>query len=199
MRERLYSLILTLALCTVSSFEAYAQRNLVKPRMTRVYMFGFGASFIDSVSCQTQLQQIDSAWMDAHGMLADRSLYSLQLQSYMEQTKGVKSPVCTVFFGKKESKMQKLWAKVKRRYEGVQNLIHEVLPADSFRLVAEEYRPIIITEEPEKRDGVKFQVELPTVGDVIEGAVQSGVDAALKQADKKASKTRQEIRKGKKQ
>lgn len=147
MRERLYSLLLTLTLCAAFSCEANAQYRLVKPKVTRVYMFAFGASFIDSVSCQTQLQLIDSAWVDARGMLVDRSLYSLQLQSYLEQTKGVKSPVCSVFFGKKESKMQKLWAKVKRRYEGVQNLIHEVVPADSFRLAAEEYREIIIGDE----------------------------------------------------
>ena len=147
MRERLSCLLLTLILCAAFSCEAYAQHRLVRPKMTKVYMFGFGASFIDSVSCQTQLQMIDSAWVDAHGMLADRSLYSLQLQSYLEQTKGVKSPVCTIFFGKNERKMQKLWAKVKRRYEGVQNLIHEVVPIDSFRLAAEEYREIIIGGE----------------------------------------------------
>lgn len=114
------------------------------PQMQRVYMFGFGASLTDSIACQTQVQAIDSAWLDSHKLLVDRSLYSIQLQFHLEQNEGVKNPICTIYFDKNERKLRKLWAKLKRRYESEPQIKLRQLDADRFRFKAEQYNPIIM-------------------------------------------------------
>ena len=120
------------------------------PRVQRVYMFGFGASLIDSVACQTQVQAVDSAWLDYHDLLVDRSLYSIQLQFYIEKTEGVKTPICTVFFGKNERRVRKQWSKIKRRYEADSSIKLRQIDADRFSFKAEEYHPIIIGDGTEE-------------------------------------------------
>ena len=144
MRNRRYGLLLVFMLLAGVVGMVNAQK---KPEMKSIYMFGFAASFSDSVSCQTQVQRMDSAWLDNHGFLIDRSLYSLQLQSYVEQMEGVKNPVCTIFFNKKERRIRKLWQKLKKRYDAEQNLIHRDVPVEKFSFKPEEYRPVIIGDE----------------------------------------------------
>lgn len=117
-----------------------------EPRVQKVYMFGFGASLTDSVACQTQVQAVDSAWLDTHDLLIDRSLYSIQLQFYVEQNEGVKNPICSVFFNKNERKVRKQWSKIKRRYEADPNVKLRQIAEDKFRFKAEEYRPVVVEE-----------------------------------------------------
>ena len=119
------------------------------PQMQRVYMFGFGASLTDSIACQTQVQAIDSAWLDAHKLLVDRSLYSIQMQFHLEQNEGVKNPICTIYFDKNERKLRKLWAKLKRRYESEPQIKLRQLDADRFSFKAEQYNPIVIGDPTE--------------------------------------------------
>lgn len=118
-----------------------------EPKMKPIYIFGFAASFTDSVACQTEIQRLDSAWIDSHGFLVDRSLYSLQLQMHMEQEEELSNTVSSVFFSTSERKMQRLWAKLRRKYEAAQNLNYHVTPADKFRFTAEEYRPAVSYDE----------------------------------------------------
>jgi len=114
--------------------------------MQRVAMFGYAISFKDSVVCQTDIQTIDSAWIEpAHKFLVDRSLYSLQLQMYMEQ-QGHKNAVCTIFFDKNPRKLQRMWRKVHKRSQKMDGLRYQALPVSAFRLKAEEYRPVIIED-----------------------------------------------------
>lgn len=120
-----------------------------EPKMKPVYMFGFAASFTDSIACQTVVQRVDSAWLDSHGFLVDRALYSLQLQMYMEQEEHLSGTIATVFFSSSERKMQRLWAKMRRKYDAAQNLIFHITPADKFKFIAEEYRPAVTLDTPE--------------------------------------------------
>ncbi len=110
-----------------------------KPVKQRIYMFGFAASFTDSVACQTTVQQLDSAWLDEHKFLMDRALYSLQLQYHMEHVQQVKNPVCTVFFGRSAKRVQRLWNKMQRRYQKEEGLSYRILPEDGFKFVVEEW------------------------------------------------------------
>lgn len=141
--------LLIALLCIVLS--ASAAR---KPEMTRIYMFGFAASFVDSVAYQTDIQQIDSAWIEpVHKFLVDRSLYSLQLQYYLESAEGRKNTICTVFFDKNPRKLQKRWSKVNRRYEKVDDIRLMSLPAERFKFKAEEWKQITIEETPATSSG----------------------------------------------
>ena len=118
-----------------------------EPRMTRVYMFGFAASLTDSTAYQTDIQTIDSAWIDpVHKFLVDRALYSLQLQYHVETEEHHKNTVCTIFFNTNPRKIQRKWAKVRKRYEKDPVLRFQILPNERFSFKAEEYRPVIIGE-----------------------------------------------------
>ena len=114
--------------------------------MKRVYIFGFSASLTDSTAFQTDIQVLDSAWIDAHKFLLDRALYSLQLQSHVEAQEHHKNTICTIYFNTKPRKLQRKWAKVKKRYEKDPALKYEILPRERFAFKAEEYRPVIIGE-----------------------------------------------------
>ena len=114
-----------------------------EPKMQPVYIFGFAASFTDSVACQTTVQRVDSAWLDNHGFLVDRTLYSLQLQMYMEQNEHMANAICSVFFSRSERKMRRLWEKMQRTYEASQAVIFHVTPEEKFHFRAEEYRPVV--------------------------------------------------------
>lgn len=115
--------------------------------MQRVYMLGFAISFKDSVACVTEIQPIDSAYLDAaHHFLLDRSLYSLQLQIHMERA-GYKNAICNVFFDKKPMKLQRVLRKIHKRYERDASFHLKDLPVGEFRFKAEEYRPVLTEEE----------------------------------------------------
>jgi len=142
-RQRRKTIVLLVAAVLCCCLSANAEK---RPKMRRVYMFGFAASFTDSVACQTTIQPVDSAWLDDHGFLIDRSLYSLQLQYYMEHEEGVKNATPTVFFHKKQRKLNRLWEKVNKRYMAAQELILHEVPEEKFRFKCEEYRPVTIEE-----------------------------------------------------
>lgn len=119
-----------------------------KPEVRSVYMFGFAASLTDSTAYQTEVQKIDSAWIDpTHKFLMDRALYSLQLQYYMETDMHRKNTVCTVFFDQNPRKLQRKWAKVNKRYLKDTTLDYQILPKDRFAFKAEKYVEPTIGEE----------------------------------------------------
>ena len=165
MRNRLLSTLLLVLMLAVGTASA-AQKE---PRVQKVYMFGFGASLTDSLARQTQVQVVDSAWIDAHKLLVDRMLYSIQLQFYLEQNEGMKNPLCTIYFDTNERKVNKLWHKIKKRYESEPTLKYAEVPATQFRFTAEQYRPVI-TEEP------------------TDAAVKTEAPKQTKKTDKKAAK-----------
>lgn len=172
-RERIHAALLAVAFMAV----CVAAQAAKEPRMKAVYIFGYGASLTDSLVCQTQVQRVDSAWLDAHDLLVDRSLYSIQLQFYLEQRQGLTSPVCAVFFGTNERRMRKQWAKMKRRYEREAALRYRELTDGEFAFTPEEYKPIINGEDE---------------------ATEVEQTPQREKAGKKAAKSQKEIRKGKK-
>lgn len=137
-------------LCCLVSLSASAAtpegKEKNEPVARRMAMMGFALSFSDSVACLTDVQVLDSIWLDARKFLVDRSLYSLQLQMHLEK-KGYKNTICSVFFDKNPRKLQRLWRKMHKRYAGGTDLRYHDVPEHDFRFRAEEYRPIITLEE----------------------------------------------------
>lgn len=130
-----------------------------KPEVKRVYMFGFAASLIDSTAFQTDIQTIDSAWIEpSHKMLVDRALYSLQLQYHMETEEHRKNTVCSIFFSTNPRKLQRKWAKVKKRYEKDPLLSYQILPQERFAFKAEQYLEPIIGDEVFMPDSTRTTV-----------------------------------------
>ena len=62
------------------SYSATQAKNVVEKK---AYMFGFSASFNDSIVYFTNIQEVDSVWFtQKKSMLAGRSHYSNQLREY---------------------------------------------------------------------------------------------------------------------
>ena len=132
--------VLFIILCSLFISEAlWAQgtpATAAKARRQQMYMFGVAASMRDSVAYITDLQNIE-AYVYANGFLADRSLYSLQLNNFMVGKKNSENMTCAVFFSKSKSKAEKKFQKVRKKYRDKHNIFMEPLGKDVFRFVTE--------------------------------------------------------------
>lgn len=94
------------------------QNAEAKVKQKPVYMFGFAISFTDSVGYMTDVQYLDSTYVDTKTkFLIARNMYSVQLQQYLQKNEGCKHPVTSVFFGTKKEKVEKKRQSVRQRYE----------------------------------------------------------------------------------
>lgn len=88
----------------------------IKP-IDKMYMFGFSASFKDSIVYFTDIQAVDSAWIDTKTkFLQGRELYSEQLKNHLATNLNESNRTCIVMFAKKRSKLEKKYLKLKRLY-----------------------------------------------------------------------------------
>lgn len=85
--------------------------------MPRVYMFGFCASFTDSTVYFTNVQAVDSAWMDTKTkFLLGRDNYSYQLRDYFTYNQNMPNRTCIVMFGEKKKDVEEKYMKLKKKY-----------------------------------------------------------------------------------
>lgn len=86
-------------------------------RMPRVYMYGFSASFTDSTIYFTNVQAIDSVWIDTKtDFLLGRENYSIQLKNMLANERGEKNRTCVVFYGTSKGKVEKDLVKLRKKY-----------------------------------------------------------------------------------
>ena len=103
--------VLSLALMLPSLTTAKVK---VVPRM---YMFGFAASFNDSIVHFTEIQAVDSVWIDAKTkFMAGRENYSYQLRDYLAERVQMPHRTCVVFYNQDRQKLEKEYLKMKRIY-----------------------------------------------------------------------------------
>ena len=56
-----------------------------KPKQTKLYIFGVSMNFTDSLTYMTDIQTLEHAYVDSKtGFMYDRSIYSQQLQIWIE-------------------------------------------------------------------------------------------------------------------
>lgn len=104
-------ILLMAAICLIGTMIAVA--DLVP---TKIFIYGFSASFNDSTVYMTEIQEVDSAWVDMRtGFLYSRDLYSNQLSHYMNEL-GVPTPTCIVTFEKDRKSAEKKFMKLRKRY-----------------------------------------------------------------------------------
>jgi len=102
-------------------------------RLTPVYMFGFVSSFNDSTVYFTDIQLVDTAWIDSKTrFLYSRENYSFQLRDHM-QAAGVDHPTCTVFFAEKRKDIEKRYLKMKKRYTAKGDYIVKYIEGNTFK------------------------------------------------------------------
>ena len=106
MKSLRYILLLAVTLLTV---EASAKLELTD----NIYMFGFSASFKDSIIYTTDIQNPQGLWLDTkHDYLINRDEYSHQLKEYLTDKLQQPNRVCMVFFYTKKKKAEKEYLKL---------------------------------------------------------------------------------------
>lgn len=109
---KLYKYILmTLLFCVTMGAEA----KRVQPK--HMYMFGFAASFKDSVVYMTEIQDVQGAWYDTKSkFLLGRDHYSSQLKEHFKEKLQMSDRVCMVIFAKSIKKAEKKYLKLRKKY-----------------------------------------------------------------------------------
>ena len=106
-------ILFTLLLAVAMPTEMQAKK-VMKPIM---YMFGFSASFQDSIIYMTDVQEVKNVWYDSKDkFLLGREHYSSQLKNYLENTKQQPNRVCVVMFAETRKDIEKLFIKMRKEY-----------------------------------------------------------------------------------
>lgn len=107
----------------ITLFVAFALVMVLMPAtaknrmIPKAYMFGFVASFNDSVVFFTDIQQVDSVWVnDKKGFLAGRSSYAYQLRDFFNKSFNMPNRTCIVVSDPDRKKVEKKYAKLKKIY-----------------------------------------------------------------------------------
>lgn len=121
----------------VIGINTYARnKNTTGP--TKVYMFGFSASFNDSLVYITDIQAVDSVILEPKTeFLVGRTAYGNQLQFFLTDHKERPNTTCVVFFDKKLENIRKKYNKVMKRYKNNDATILKTLTQEEFRFVPE--------------------------------------------------------------
>ncbi len=86
------------------------------PNARTIYIYGFAASFNDSTVYFTELQKVDSAYIDSKTkFLYGRENYSFQLQDFLDQ-KGWKHAVCITSYGLTKKEAEKKFLYLRKKY-----------------------------------------------------------------------------------
>lgn len=102
-----------------------------KMKCTPIYIFGTATSFTDSIVYITDIQILDSAWLDdKYDFMVKRNEYSNQLRNYFTD-KGQSARTCHVEFATTEKKILKKYARLRKNLKGTKkhpkhNIIREV-------------------------------------------------------------------------
>ena len=104
-------MLLTLLVSVAMGAEA---KQVQVPHM---YMFGFAASFKDSVVYMTEIQDVQKVWYDKKTkFLLGRDIYSSQLQEHFKEKMQMPDRVCVVVFAKSLKKAENKYLKLRKKY-----------------------------------------------------------------------------------
>lgn len=114
-----------------------ALQSFAIERPTTLYVYGFSASFNDSTVYLTEIQQLDSAWVNKRtGFLYSRENYSYQLKTYL-LNQGVVNPTCIISFAKTRKEIEKKYESLKKRYmKNAGSFIVKTLSPQDFKFEA---------------------------------------------------------------
>lgn len=126
-----FAVFLLISMCAANVVSAKGQLT------PDVYIFGFSASFQDSIVYITEVQKLDSAWIDSKTkFLLSRENYSYQLKNYLNNKLNMAHRTCIVMFATKKKDIEKKYAKLKSKYDSTKNKNKydiRVLNADMFK------------------------------------------------------------------
>jgi hypothetical protein len=134
MNIKRYLLCAIMLSVTMTITAAYKAKN--------IYMYGFAASFNDSTVYFTEVQQLDSAYIDSKTkFLFSRQNYSYQLRDYLAEN-GFPNATCVTFFALTRKEAEKKYLAFRKRYLEGNNYTIKYLKESEFK-----YIPIKAAEE----------------------------------------------------
>jgi hypothetical protein len=113
-------------------------------KQTPTYLFGIVISLTDETIYMTDIQLVDSAFIDEKkGFLYGRDSYSYQLREYMKST-GYENPTCITSFAKTRKAIEKKYVKFRKAFskELKEDSTLKFIDSNTFA-----YKPIIIRDE----------------------------------------------------
>lgn len=88
-------------------------------QVPHMYVFGFAASFKDSVVYMTEIQDVQKAWYDTKTkFLLGRDNYAAQLKEHFATKMQQRDRICVVVFAKTMKKAEKKYLKLRKKYIG---------------------------------------------------------------------------------
>jgi hypothetical protein len=86
-------------------------------KVPKMYMFGFSASFQDSIIYMTDVQEVEGAWYETKSkFLLGRQHYSYQLKDFLANTRQQPNRVCVVMFALTRKEAEKKFIKLRKEY-----------------------------------------------------------------------------------
>ncbi len=120
-------------LAFVCSFSSASAKVICVPKL---YAFGFSASFNDSIVYFTDIQVIDSAWInDKTKFLISRDNYSYQLKNYFTSI-GQEHRTCVISFALTRKEIEKKYKKMKEKYVKAGNFSIKNVSKNDFHFAA---------------------------------------------------------------
>lgn len=120
----------TMAIAAVLTTTAAMAKNKCVPK---VYAFGFAASFNDSTVYFTDIQEIDSVWInDKTKFMLERNNYSGQLKTYLNE-QGKDHRTCVISYSFKKKDIDKKYRRMRDRYANGEKYTIENIYANDFR------------------------------------------------------------------
>lgn len=117
-----------------------ATDSMAKPKQTKVYVFGMSVCYTDSLTFLTDIQPLSPAYVDTKtGFLYDRSIYSQQLQIWIESFKKLPDTTCAIFFSKNRSRLEKKFLKLQNKIRKDRSTKLQTLDAGEFKFVPQEW------------------------------------------------------------
>ena len=156
---RPFALGVVLTMLLAVAYTTVQAQNYVVPK---AYMFGFSASFNDSIIYLTDIQEVDSVWFtEKKDMLAGRSEYSSQLRNYCADKLNQPRRTCVVMGNIKLKNVEKKYEKMKKIYLRNKKVTYDVrfIKEEDFRFravnMADSSEDVVFKPEKKKKDKAK--------------------------------------------
>ena len=112
-----YRLLIIIVTLFTFSYISASEKQEKNDKTETIFIFGIGSAFGDTIVSITPIIELKGIKLEKKtGFLPFRSVFSLQLKTYLEGTLGYTQQTCSVVFSDKKKKVQKKYAKVKKAY-----------------------------------------------------------------------------------
>ncbi len=140
-------------------FFAFAISASAKTIISSAYVFGFSASFNDSIVYFTEIQKMDSLFMDnKNKFVIGIDNFSAQMKNYLENQRDERTRTCIFFYALDKKKLDKRYAKLQKRYGENSGFIVKYIKKEDFSFTAIDLSESITDNTgvaPQKKDKAK--------------------------------------------